>query len=110
MRERRILWLRDYNRFLEDFPNYCHKCDGWGGHWTRYDPSPSGISLPSGYMEDFDPCECVDNGECPRCRQMLMMDEKDEHQVCHYCNWTSEDPEGLPQEPEPDFYESERRE
>ena len=50
------------------WPKHCRECNGWGGFWFTFDPSPSGVSLGSGYMVDANPCEaCVEKGICPRC-------------------------------------------
>jgi hypothetical protein len=38
------------------WPNYCRNCNGDGGFYSTYDPSPAGVSLGSGFMVDFDTC------------------------------------------------------
>jgi len=54
------------------WPRHCKHCLAWGGQTYRYDPSPPGISLCAGIMEDFDPCpECIERGICPRCAQPI---------------------------------------
>jgi hypothetical protein len=90
--------------FEEKYPNYCKKCDGWGGKWERYDPSPAGVSLGSGYMEDFEPCEdCIDALplKCPRCgfpylRWVIQQRQGINFSPCPRCNWSEEDPDGIP--------------
>jgi hypothetical protein len=85
-------WEKDMVKFEERFPAYCRTCEGWGGKWEQFDPSPAGIMLSPGTMTDFDPCpNCVDQGVCPRCKQTLDMDMKEEYYICHDCNWTDED-------------------
>ncbi len=56
------------------WPNRCETCKGWGGQWYSFDPSPAGSRAPSlgpGSMQDFDTCECINRGDCPRCGQKL---------------------------------------
>lgn len=54
------------------WPNYCRECEGFGGRTYSYDPSPAGVSLSSGTMQDFDPCEaCGEHDLCPRCMKPL---------------------------------------
>jgi hypothetical protein len=58
--------------YAEQWPNYCRTCEGYGGFVSTYDPSPAGVSLSPGWMEDFDPCTCQTDGDwweakCPRC-------------------------------------------
>jgi hypothetical protein len=65
-------WEIEKELFEIQYPGYCRKCNGWGGHWYSFDPSPAGISLGPGSMQDFAVCECIEGGEwwegrCPRC-------------------------------------------
>ena len=54
--------------YVKQWPNYCRRCNGWGGFGSTYDPSPAGVSLGSGSMEDFDPCpDCGEKNLCSRC-------------------------------------------
>lgn len=58
--------------YFRKWPNHCSECRGWGGFFSTYDPSPAGVSLGSGFYEDFDPCVmCVEDGTCPRCAGIL---------------------------------------
>lgn len=85
------------------WPNHCQKCGGWGGFWSHYDPSPSGVGLSPGYMEQFDPCVCWEEGHCPRCGEPCAMgsDHKDGKtiEVCE-CSWDTAKPDGIPGEGE----------
>lgn len=63
-------------RWVAEWPNYCRTCDGWGGAASSYDPSPAGVCLSSGSMEDWDSCPaCTDNGICSRCGAESPIDE-----------------------------------
>ena len=97
--------------FEFEFPMYCRKCGGHGGRVVRYDPSPRGVSLAPGYMEEFDECpDCFAKGICPRCGTKLI--EESEKYVdwyrCPKCEWTDKVGDvagqtlasGLPEEPE----------
>jgi hypothetical protein len=69
-----------------EWPNHCSHCEGWGGSSVKYDPSPSGVGLSSGYMWDFEPCEhCA--GKCPRCANPMEEDAS----ACSSCGWTLKD-------------------
>ena len=82
------------------YPNHCHTCNGYGGFWSRYDPSPSGVSLSSGSMEEFDVCpDCVKKGKCPRCGQVLVPKENgDIPDTCSHCQFDFNKPIGRPQD------------
>jgi hypothetical protein len=82
--------------YIKENPNYCKNCEGWGGFASTYDPSPPGVSLGSGSMQDWDACpECTDAGICPRCGAPYDIDLD----TCLECDWTSMSP-GLPPEGE----------
>jgi hypothetical protein len=115
-------WCKDqhekYEKQLAEYeskwPDYCKHCNGWDGFWDQYDPSPAGVSLGSGYMLDFEPCDkCVENGKCPRCGTQTtlfeMALEDGDELSCPECRWTSnvDDKESwsLPQGPECYCYE-----
>ncbi len=97
-------------KFEEKFPLYCRSCHGWSGKVIRYDPSPPGISLAPGYMEDFELCpDCTEKGLCPRCTAALVEDagEYSDPFRCPVCGWTDnpdkesvEKCSGLPEQPE----------
>lgn len=75
----------------------------------RWDPSPAGVSLSAGTMEEFEPCpDCADKFRCPRCGERSFFETIDDVEVgiddfndakCHNCGWTIEDG-GLIEEPE----------
>lgn len=61
--------------YAEQWPNYCKTCGGWGGELYSFDPSPAGVSLSSGSMQDYDPCpDCIDKAICPRCGHVHNLD------------------------------------
>lgn len=79
---------RAQNDYDAAWPAYCAECNGWGGYYSQYDPSPSGVSLSSGSITDFTPCEsCLGNGICPRCGQMGWAGEEAGEKPCVSCRW-----------------------
>ena len=88
--------------YMEKWPNHCKYCGGWGGSYSTYDPSPSGVSLGSGYMIDIDPCpECCEKGNCPRCGEHILDPvETEDWENCPHCGFDWESPEGMPPDPE----------
>jgi hypothetical protein len=58
------------------------------------DPSPPGVSLSPGAYTYFDPCPCVDSGECPWCGSRLVGVEDEYGDGCTLecsaadCEWT----------------------
>lgn len=98
--------IAEYERL---WPNYCHICHGEGQFTSQYDPSPPGISLGSGYMVDYEPCEwCTEIGKCPRCGKFGLNPEDGEG-PCSHCGWNYNDL-GAPYEPECFCWEVEERE
>ena len=89
------------DKWVQDHPNYCRNCGGGGGFVSSYDPSPAGISLAPGSMQEFDYCgECVEQGNCPECGQkMFDPNEYDwsEPIICPHCGWKEEETTGMPQ-------------
>ena len=44
----------------------CETCEGRGWVSVRFDPSPAGVALSPGWMEDVEPCpDCNPNGTDP---------------------------------------------
>lgn len=84
--ERRSAWRQVW-------PNHCKKCCGNGGVAYSYDPSPVGVSLSSGSMADFEPCEaCAGQGTCPRCgKPGLTSEARGDIETgagpCTFCGW-----------------------
>lgn len=71
--------------------DYCTTCNGLGGSVYYYDPSPAGISLGSGWMEDFNPCpDCLEQGKCPRCGVVSENGFADESGECPKCGWNAD--------------------
>ena len=94
-------YIFQVDQYKQKWPNYCTHCSGWGGFYSRFDPSPKGVSLGSGYMEDFDSCRfCVDEYKCPQCATKNDQWKDGEDLTCKECSWTNELAEGLPSEPE----------
>ena len=85
--------------------HFCHKCQGWGGSESQYDPSPAGISLGSGgTMTDVELCdECTENGRCARCGRQILNEKElnagKEIGVCPFCGFEYGD-SGYPVIPE----------
>lgn len=84
------------------WPNACQSCGGWGGHGYSYDPSPAGVSLAPGSMQDFDPCEepgCVSEGFCARCGQPTLSEIpgvfEEGQGPCKDCGWNYNDGEPM---------------
>ncbi len=71
------------------WPGYCRRCNGAGGHWYDYDPSPAGVSLAAGSLTDCDPCpECAEEkGVCPRCGTKMHKDWWQDDEPCPHCGW-----------------------
>jgi hypothetical protein len=88
------------------WPNHCRRCNARGGVSSAYDPSPAGVSLGSGWMEDFDTCgECADHRNCPRCagtipgQQATLEAGVDPSTTCPHCGWSPDDASGFGPEP-----------
>lgn len=83
--------------FVEAHPDYCQTCGGWGGHGSPGCFVPYGstyVSLPY----EWDPCpDCLDQGLCPHCGQLL--DNPDEPSHCSACGWDEDKAEGIPEGP-----------
>lgn len=80
--------------FLAKYPLFCHSCGGYGYTVYQYDPSPTGISLSSGHMEDVEVCPDCEESErsaCALCGKLMENDQR----VCGCPENT-----GVPQEPE----------
>lgn len=56
-----------YARWVKAWPNHCPSCHGVGEVSYDDDPGASDCSLSAGSMTFTDPCECVEEGRCPRC-------------------------------------------
>lgn len=109
----RILWQA---RWQARWPNSCSHCEGNGGFYSSYDPSPSGVSLSPGSIMDWDPCpDCTEKGICPRCGNDLPLiaykddetgewavdpDETDANKPCLRCGWNPNAPDFCPPEME----------
>lgn len=87
-------WKQACLELEKTFPSFCRHCSGWGGFWSSFDPSPSGVALSPGRMYDFDPCDQCE-GTCPLCRAPLPDDET----VCKACG-QERGTSGIPESPE----------
>ena len=88
-----IVATTNYKRLRAAFAiywsSYCTTCNGVGGSIYYYDPSPGGISLGAGWMEDMNPCpDCIEQGLCPRCGKEF--DQDSEEATCPHCGWDQE--------------------
>ena len=80
------------------WPDYCTKCDGRGEFVYSFDPSPAGVSLSPGTLEDVEPCgQCTEQGICARCGEAGLNPETGEG-PCSHCGWNYDD--CLPHMPE----------
>jgi hypothetical protein len=90
--------MEDRELFKQAWPEHCTKCEGWGGFWHSFDPSPSGVSLSAGSMMELDPCEdCVVLGKCPRCGLQDDAEVSDEFEHCRSCDWRWDFSDGMPE-------------
>lgn len=65
-------------------------------HIYYYDPSPAGVSLGGGWMEDADPCpDCIEQGLCPRCGRKCSFEPAGDNDTlsCPHCEWDSQQAE-----------------
>jgi hypothetical protein len=97
-----VLLSANYERLRAAFglywPDYCQTCNGLGGSFYHYDPSPGGVSLGSGFMVEFDECpDCIEQGKCPRCGKIDYWHSwmEDDPMICPNCEWNSEHAERL---------------
>lgn len=99
--------LAEQEEFRQRWPKYCRVCGAAGEQCDSYDPSPSGVSLGSGSIEDCYPCEgnirprrgdpgpllvplrpCTEEGFCPRCEApALVSDGEYDRCLCIHCGW-----------------------
>ena len=63
---------RRHAAFLRRYPRHCRHCQGHGFFRIAYDPSPTGVALGSGWLEDVEPCpQCEGRGRCALCNAPL---------------------------------------
>jgi len=73
------------------WPNYCRKCEGAGDFCYSFDPSPSGVALSPGWLEDCEPCpNCTEKGICARCGANGLNPDTGEG-PCQVCGWNYDD-------------------
>lgn len=119
-----VLAYEHYQKELADWlakweATYCRECNA-RGEWTdTFDPSPAGVGLSAGWMEDGGPCaSCTlcdadhPNPLCPRCMSpwSVIYDDNDDpicllaaqELPCPRCgwNWGKNLDDTLPVEPE----------
>ena len=103
---RQAQWEKEIAAYTAKWPHYCRTCNGAGGHWYEYDPSPAGVSLAPGTMTDYDPCpDCIEHGKCPRCANEVWTEEDWDDGgpvTCPECGWKEDEPEiyAAPERPE----------
>lgn len=91
-------WKKALAAYEAEWPNYCRHCHGTGGFIEKYDPSPPGVSLSPGYMEDGHPCpECTENDKCSRCGGYC---PDIENPICPHCGFDWGNAKGAPLQPE----------
>ena len=96
---------KEFDAWRTEHPCHCQKCMGWGWVFYDYDPSPAGVSLSSGSMQDCDPCECIENDICPVCGQLgLQWRNDDMNCKCDACDYDDEHPEKTAPPSEPECY------
>ena len=72
--------------FKAKWPNYCKKCGGWGMHsYTEM----HGFNYGCG-EQMAEPCECVEEGICPRCGKEAGFDDEGQG-PCQHCGWNYDD-------------------
>jgi hypothetical protein len=72
----------DKNEFEKLYPNYCKACKGWG-IFKQISPKVN--------LQD---CDCVKNGQCPRCGEANSLSRAGQ---CSECGFSMDDKErGLP--------------
>lgn len=92
--------LEDEQIYIEAWPGHCTNCHGWGGFVESYDPSPAGVALSPGSIQEYDPCpECLENRLCPRCGSSVdSYEDWDAGQParCPGCGFIEEETPGRP--------------
>ena len=80
------------------WPKYCRKCNGLGEIVYNDDPSAAGVSLSPGSMEFSDPCQCLEDGNCPRCGRynVSWLNAEDDMLKCPVCGWVYQSSPGCP--------------
>ena len=81
----RVRIEKERQEYAAKWPSYCRTCDGWGGEWFEFDPSPAGISLSPGTLADFEFCpDCLGLEKCARCGEVVS-DWGDDEMTCPLC-------------------------
>jgi len=98
-------WEAARDAYAAQWPNYCRKCSGNGGHVYQDDPGDRHCSLSGGFMEFDEPCiHCLENGICPRCGKLAWPDDAFEQETltCPHCGWNEDKAAelALPEQPE----------
>lgn len=95
-------WLHDQDIYRRTWPKHCEKCRGWGAFVETYDPSPQGVSLGSGWMEDYAQCvECLELEQCPRCAGPAPFVDGVGVNCCTQCGFVEGKTEGIADPPHP---------
>lgn len=96
------IWQDEFDVYVKQWPSYCKTCSGWGGKVSYYDPSPKGVSLSSGQMQEFDTCpDCIEVGLCPRCKCHFDLDDEKEIEdyECTHCGFIFGESNGIFEHP-----------
>lgn len=87
---------KEYDTWLESWPNHCEKCEGWGVNAWYENQSPIGSGMVWNELIE-ESCEyCVWQGNCPRCgtHNRNWTEDKIETEPnrlrCKKCGWTEE--------------------
>jgi hypothetical protein len=87
---------REQEKWWAKWPEACPKCRGAGGkHHHGYFDYQSGVGEPP----SFEPCSCMERGQCPRCGLNFAFPSDEEDLPCPSCGWQIDAADN--QEPEP---------
>ena len=90
---RQILHTKAINDWLDQWPDYCEECKGWG-EFQESQSYPYGSTSATHYWSE--PCECTENGICARCGEEGLTNEANGDEStgdgpCKFCGWDYDD-------------------